>query len=249
MILSLAVRDFKRRYVKNVFGILWAIADPIAFVGILYLIFSTRFNSSGSDEIPFVAYLLCGNIAFDLYGTLQNLTQVNKDYEFLIKKVHFQMALLPVARLVSALMLHGIVVLVAITILIFNGIWPGIYCVQLLYYTAALAVFLTGASWLTSSVYLFFPDISHVIAIFNRILFFLTPIFWRMEDLPQTISKWLVLNPLVYIVNGYRDSLLYGSGLWNYPWQTLYFWAFALALLWAGITLHNKLRPHFAEVI
>lgn len=249
MIWSLAVRDFKRRYIKNIFGILWAVADPIAFVGILYLIMNARFSNEGSDGIPFVAYLLCGNMAFDLYGNLQNLTHVNRDYEFLIKKVHFQMALLPVARLVSVLMLHGIVVSVAIFILIFNGIWPGIYSFQLLYYTAALAVLLIGASWITSSVYLFFPDISHVIAIFNRILFFLTPIFWRMEDLPQTIARWLELNPLVYIVNGYRDSLLHGVGFWNHPRETLYFWLFALTLLWAGITLHNKLRPYFAEVI
>jgi lipopolysaccharide transport system permease protein/teichoic acid transport system permease protein len=249
VIWSLGVRDFRRKYVQNTLGIVWAIVDPIAFVGILYLIFSSRFNNSGSGEIPFVVYLLCGNMAFDLFSNLQNLTQVIRDHEFLVKKVQFRMELLPIVRLVSGLILHGIVMSVAISIILFNGIWPDFYWFQLLYYIFALSVFLTGASWLTSSVYLFFPDISHITAIINRVLFFLTPVFWKLEDLPEATARWVKLNPMVYIVNGYRDSLLYGRGFWCYPWQTLYFWAFTLGLIWAGITVHNKLRPHFAEVV
>lgn len=249
VIWSLGVRDFRRKYVKNTLGIVWAIVDPIAFVGILYLIFSARFNNSGGGEIPFVVYLLCGNMAFDLFSNLQNLTIVIKDHEFLIKKVHFRMELLPIVRLVSGLMLHGIVMSVAITIILFNRIWPDLYWFQLFYYMFALSVFLTGASWLTSSVYLFFPDISHITAILNRILFFLTPVFWKLEDLPESTARWINLNPMVYIVNGYRDSLLHSRGFWCHPWQTLYFWVFTIVLLWAGITVHNKLRPHFAEVI
>ncbi|MFM7400957.1 MAG: hypothetical protein ACKO4W_08635, partial [Bacteroidota bacterium] len=66
VIWSLGVRDFRRKYVQNTLGIVWAIVDPIAFVGILYLIFSSRFNNSGSGEIPFVVYLLCGNMATDI---------------------------------------------------------------------------------------------------------------------------------------------------------------------------------------
>ena len=249
VIWSLGIRDFRRKYVKNTLGIVWAIVDPIAFVGILYLIFSSRFNNSGGGEIPFVVYLLCGNMAFDLFSNLQNLTQVIKDHEFLIKKVHFRMELLPVVRLVSGLMLHGIVMSVALVIILFNRIWPDAYWFQLLYYMFALSVFLIGASWFTSSVYLFFPDISHITAIANRILFFLTPVFWKLEDLPETTARWIKLNPMVYIVNGYRESLLYGRGFWCHPWQTLYFWALTLILLWAGIAVHNKLRPHFAEVV
>jgi len=246
---SLAVRDFRRKYVKNMLGIFWAVVDPIAFVGILYLIFSARFGNSDNGKIPFILYLLCGNMAFDLFSNLQSLTQVIKDHEFLIKKVNFRMEILPLVRLISGLMVHGIVMAIALSILIFNNIWPTVYWFQLLYYITALSVFLTGAAWLTSSIYLFFPDISHVIAIANRILFFLTPVFWRLEDLPETTARWIQLNPMVYIVNGYRDSLLYGNGFWNHPWQTLYFWSFTFVLLWAGITVHNKLRPHFAEAV
>lgn len=246
---SLARRDFQRRYVRNLLGIVWAVIDPIAFVGILYLIFNSRFGQSDNETIPFVIYLLCGNIAYDLFSNLQNLTQVIKDHEFLVRKVNFRMEILPAGRLISSLLVHGIVMTIAMTIILFNHIWPTLYWFQLLYYMAAMSVFLFGASLLTASVFLFFPDISHIIAILNRVLFFLTPVFWQMKDLPENIARWIKLNPVVYIVNGYRDSMLYGRGFWLYPWQTLYFWTLTAGLLWAGITVHNKLRQYFAEAV
>jgi ABC-type polysaccharide/polyol phosphate export permease len=249
VIWSLARRDFRHKYVRNLLGIIWAVIDPIAFVGILYLIFSSGFGNPGSDDVPFILYILCGNIAFDLFNNLQHLTQVIKDHEFLVKKMNFKTEMLPASRLISCLMLHGIVVTIAFIMILLNGIVPTIYWFQLVYYTLALSVLLFGLSMLTSSISLFFPDISQIIAIVSRVLFFLTPVFWKMDFLPEATEKWLKLNPMVYIVNGYRDSLLYGKGCWLYPQQTIYFWILSISMVWIGTFVHRKLRPHFAEVI
>ena len=67
MVWSLAWRDFRHRYVRNLFGIVWAVIDPIVFVGILYLIFNSGIGSANTDDVPFIVYILCGNIAFDLF--------------------------------------------------------------------------------------------------------------------------------------------------------------------------------------
>lgn len=249
VIWSLALRDFRQKYVRNLFGIIWAVVDPIAFVGILYLIFSSRFGNTGTDDVPFILYILCGNIAFDLFSNMQHLAQVIKDHEFLVKKMSFKTEILPASRLISMLLLHGILLIIAIIIVLFNGIAPTIYWFQLTYYTLALSVLLFGISLLSASVSLFFPDTNNILAIISRILFFLTPVFWNLETLPQTTQHWLKLNPMVYIVNGYRDSLLYGKGFWIYPAQTIYYWGSSLVILWFGAYIHRKLRSHFAEVI
>lgn len=214
MVWSLAWRDFRHRYVRNLLGIVWAIIDPLVFVGILYLIFKSGIGNKITDDVPFVVYILCGNIAFDLFNNLQILTQVIKDHEFLVKKMNFNTALLPASRLISILMIHGIILAIAIIIILISGIHPTLYWFQLLYYTLSLSVLLFGTSLLTSSISLFFPDISHIIPILTRILFFLTPVFWQMDLLSDAVSHWLMFNPMVYIVNGYRDSLLYGKGFW-----------------------------------
>jgi len=249
MVWSLAWRDFRHRYVRNLLGIVWAIIDPLVFVGILYLIFKSGIGNKITDDVPFVVYILCGNIAFDLFNNLQILTQVIKDHEFLVKKMNFNTVLLPASRLISILMIHGIILAIAIIIILISGIHPTLYWFQLLYYTLSQSVLLFGTSLLTSSISLFFPDISHIIPILTRVLFFLTPVFWQMDLLSDAVSHWLMFNPMVYIVNGYRDSLLYGKGFWLYPNQTMYFWICNLFLLWLGAYIHRKLRPHFAEVI
>ena len=249
VVMSLARRDFQRKYVRNVFGILWAVIDPIVFVGILYLIFSSSFGNSNADSVPFIVYILCGYIAFDLFSNLQTLSHVIKDHDFMVKKMNFRTEILPAGRLLSCLMLHGIMMGIAILIFVLNGIHPNVYWIQLLYYASALSLFLLGASMLTSTVSLFFPDLSHFIPIITRVLFFITPVFWRMDSLPAATSQWLKLNPMVYIVNGYRDSLLYGRGFWHHPWQTLYFWGLTATVLWIGTEVHRRLRPHFAEVV
>ena len=120
-----------------------------------------------------------------------------KDHEFLVKKMNFNTVLLPASRLISILMIHGIILAIAIIIILISGIHPTLYWFQLLYYTLSLSVLLFGTSLLTSSISLFFPDISHIVPILTRVLFFLTPVFWQMDLLSGAVSHWLMFNPKV----------------------------------------------------
>jgi len=250
LILTLSRRDFERKYIKNFFGMVWAIIDPFAFVLILYLVFGARFGNKFEMGVPFVAYLLCGYIAFDLFTlSIINLTQVVNDHSFLLKKIHFRVAILPIVRMISNLMVHSVVIVVCLVILLFNHVFPTFYWIQLIYYIFALSAFLISTAWFTSSVFLFFPDVNNVVSIISRVLFFVTPIFWGLEGIPPKYLIILKLNPLFYIVNGYRDSLLYRQGFWQHPALTLYFWLLCLIMLVLGITVFKKLRPHFADVV
>jgi len=250
MILALSRRDFERKYIKNFFGMIWAIIDPFAFVIILYIVFGSRFGNKTEQEIPFVIYLLCGYISFDLFTiSMQNLTQAISDHSFLLKKVNFRVSILPIVRMLSNLLVHSVVLVICFVVLLFNHIYPSLYWVQLLYYLFAISVFLIATAWFTSSVFLFFPDINNVVSIISRVLFFITPIFWTMKGLPPKYEFLMKLNPLFYIVNGYRDSLLYGKGFWQHPALTLYFWTLCVIMLILGIIVFKKLRPHFADVV
>lgn len=246
---TLSKRDFEQKYVQNYFGVIWAIADPLAFVGILYLVFDARFGKIGLGEIPFVVYLLVGQVAFDMFGAIHGLTTVLRDYEFLLKKVNFHINMLPVMRMISALLLHAIVLVIALVILLWKDIGPTWYWLQIFYYMFALCALLIGLSWTTSSIYLFFPDIKNVVNIIVRMLFFITPIFWHLDHLPAETASLLRLNPLVYIVNGYRDSLLNSRGFWVYPGQTIYFWSICIVVWFIGVLIFRKLRPQFAEIV
>jgi ABC-type polysaccharide/polyol phosphate export permease len=249
LILNLSLRDFEKKYISNFFGFIWAILDPLAFVLILYLVFGSRYGKTNPEEVPFVVYLITGFIAYNLFsGTLQSITTCISDHSFLLKKVNFRVAVLPIVTVISHLMVHCIVLIICIMILLFNHIYPVLFWFQLLYYIIALSVLLISLGWLTSSIFLFFPDINNIIGIVTQALFFLTPIFWNMQGLPLSNQYILKLNPIYYIVNGYRESLTNHQGFWTHPALTLYFWTFCFIALVAGVTVFKRLRPHFADV-
>lgn len=247
---SLVRRDLSKKYVKNFLGMIWVILDPLAFITLLYLVFSMRFADRETLGVPYILYLIPGYIVYNFYTkVMTEETNSIREMSFLLSKVNVRAALIPIVKLVSNVYIHLLILLICLLIFILNGFYPTILWLQLIYYLVAFCIFLLGAGWLTSSVNLFFPDIRQVVGIMNRLLFFLTPIFWTIEGLPANIARVLKLNPLYYIVNGYRDTLVSGKPFWEHPLLTLYFWALTALILVLGVFAFKRLRPYFADVI
>lgn len=99
---------------------------------------------------------------------------------------------------------------------------------------------------------MFFRDMAQIVGILMQFGMWLTPIMWAPEMFPNH-SKWLEqvlkINPVYYIVNGYRDSLLTNNLFWQRPLNTIYFWAVTVLLLIANLRIYMKLRPHFSDVL
>ena len=98
LIRTLSWRDFEKRYSRNFFGFFWALMDPLAFIVILYFVFSTRYGNATREGVPFVVYLISGYIAFDLFTTgLTGVTGSINEHSYLLKKVNFRVAILPIS--------------------------------------------------------------------------------------------------------------------------------------------------------
>jgi ABC-type polysaccharide/polyol phosphate export permease len=66
---------------------------------------------------------------------------------------------------------------------------------------------------------------------------------------PSAMQSLIKLNPMVYIVNGYRDSFVYNIPFWEKPTETIVFWVLTLLTLYISSKVFNKLSPHFADVL
>jgi ABC-type polysaccharide/polyol phosphate export permease len=108
---------------------------------------------------------------------------------------------------------------------------------------------LLGLGWLTSSTNLFVSDVANIVAILIQFGFWLTPIFWNISMIPQQYHWIIKLNPVCYLIQGYRDSLVAHVPFWDHLLQGAYFWVLTAVLLLSGIAVFGKLRPHFAEVV
>jgi ABC-type polysaccharide/polyol phosphate export permease len=249
-IYELTKRDFSAQYITNIFGLSWAVLDPLCFMLILWFIFGIGLRTGRNMGVPFITYLLTGLVAFNYFAaSLAQATNAISQYAFLVKKVRFRLSLLPVIKILSSLLVHLIVLGVTLFILIMNGIRPSFFWLQTIYYLLALTLLILGISWTTASVRVFFPDISHIVSILLRFSLYLTPIFWQLHLFPANYQFILKLNPLFYIVDGYRNSLLFHKYFWESPLLTLYFWGVTLFFLILGIIVFNRLKPHFADVI
>ncbi|MHC4192385.1 MAG: ABC transporter permease [Planctomycetota bacterium] len=250
VIYELAKRDFQTRYMGSYLGFLWVFLQPLAFMAVVYFIFAIGFRYKSVGGTSFAVYLLSGMIAWLFFAeNINSSTAILREYAFLIKKVNFRLSVLPIVKLLSALIAHFIFILVAVIVAATKGVGNPTYVLQVFYYLFSMTLLLLGLGWMLSAVSLFLKDTEKFVALLIQLGFWLTPIFWSIDIVPVNY-RWLIkLNPMYYIVTGYRDSIIYETPFWSKPDEALYFWSLTFVIIALGIFIFRKLRPHFAEVV
>jgi lipopolysaccharide transport system permease protein len=249
-IFELARREFESQHRGTYLGILWAYLMPLTYTLILTVVFTIGLRSNPGGNVPFLAYLIAGMIPWQYVSqNLGALTRSIKTHSFLIKKGDFNLGILPLSKLLSEIVPHLVLVGAAIIICWCHGLPPGVYTLQVFYYLFAASMLLLGLGWLTSATCLFVEDIANVVTIVVQFGFWLTPIFWNLDRMPPQYRIYFKLNPVYYIINGYRNSLIYHIPFWSEPLWGGLFWLNTLAILWLGATVFRRLKPHFGEMV
>ncbi|MDK2084131.1 ABC transporter permease [Aliarcobacter butzleri] len=249
LLLDLAKNDFKMRYLGNTLGMLWAFLQPTAMILLFWFVFSVGFKSQPIENVPFILWLLAGLTPWFFFSeSLQSATTSILDNSFLVKKVVFRVSLLPIVKILSAFSIHMFFVFFTLAIFIYYGYYPSIYWLQLFYYLFCTVVLVLGLSWITSSIIIFFRDLGQIVSMFLQIGFWITPVIWSVSIMPKEYLGLIQLNPVYYLVQGYRESLIEQRWFWDNE-LTFYFWIVTLVILLSGAFIFKRLRPHFADVL
>ena len=210
-------RDFKQRYVSSYLGILWAFIQPAITVLIFWFVFQVGFKSVPMNNVPFILWLVCGMFPwFFLNESIQSATNSVIESSFLVKKIVFRVELLPIVKIVSALVVHIFFIVVLFAMFAAYGYPPTIYNLQIIYYCFAMICLSLGISWLTSSLTVFMRDVGQLVAMILQFGFWGTPIFWNLKMIPEQFQFILKLNPAYYVVEGYRQSFIYHEWVWEH---------------------------------
>jgi lipopolysaccharide transport system permease protein/teichoic acid transport system permease protein len=134
-------------------------------------------------------------------------------------------------------------------LILLHGMPFSVYWFQALYYFVAMSTLALGLSWIFSSVNVFARDAGQIVSIILQFGFWGTPIFWDIGIMPEKLHFIIKLNPMYYIVQGYRDSFIYFIPFWKHPEMTIYFWTIAISFFVTGALIFRRLRPHFADVL
>lgn len=254
LIWKLAKNDFKKRYAGSYLGGFWAMAQPVVTVGMYYVVFDIIMGGNASRtaaDVPFVLFLTAGLVPWFFFSeALNNGTNALREYNYLVKKVVFKISVLPIIKVIAATFIHAFFILVLLVVAAVYGYYPSVYTIQLFYYSACLFIFVLALSYTTCAVVVFFKDLSQIIGIALQIGMWATPILWDINTLGS--NKWisvLKLNPLVYIVNGYRSSIYGRQWFFEDFFSTMYFWIVTVVLFGMGALIFKRLKVHFADVL
>lgn len=250
LIFNLSKNDFKTKFAGSLFGIFWAFVQPVITILIYWFVFSVGFRSPGVADCPFVLWLTAGLVPWFFFSEAWNgATNSFMEYSYLVKKVVFKISVLPIVKVVSSVFVSLCFHLFMLVMFILQGYMPDVYWLQLLYYMICNFALVLSLSYITCSVMPFFRDLGQIISIILQVGVWMTPIMWNIEMIPVAWRWVMKINPMYYIVQGYRDALSIKQWFWKDITWTIYFWGLVGALFVLGNILFKRLRPHFADVL
>lgn len=252
LVLSLAKNDFKTKYAGSYLGIVWAFIQPVVTMMVYWFVFTVGFKSGKAMDYPFVLYLISGIVPwFFFQDALNGGTNALLEYNYLVKKVVFKISILPVVKVISAALVHVFFIAFALVMCTLNGYPPTVHTIQVIYYSGCVFLFSLALSYATSAIVVFFRDLTQVINIVLQVGVWMTPIMWDLNMLANhpLVMKLFKLNPMYYIVSGYRDAMLGRIWLTEHLLWGLYFWVVTALLFVLGSVIFKRLKPHFADVL
>lgn len=252
MIWKLAKNDFKKRYAGSYMGAVWAMAQPVVTVAMYYVVFDVimKTGGRGSADVPFVLFLTAGLVPWFFFSeALNNGTNAMLEYNYLVKKVVFKISVLPIIKIIAATFIHAFFIVILLAVAAIYGYYPTVYTLQIFYYSACLFIFVLALCYSTCAIVVFFRDLSQIINIALQLGMWATPILWDLEAVSAKWAFLLKLNPLVYIVNGYRSAVYGHEWFFQDFFSTMYFWIVTVVLFGIGAAVFKRLKVHFADVL
>lgn len=250
LIMEMAKRDIATQHVGSMLGFFWSFINPMVQIFIFWFIFAVKFHSAPKGNVPFVVWLTAAMAIWNTFAEIINgSTNSIIGNRHLVKKIVFPLSILPVVKLVGSFITHSIFLLMLFVLILLHKMPFSIYWAQALYYFFAMSILALGFSWITSSVNVFARDTGQIVNVVLQFVFWFTPVFWDTETLAPNIQFFFKLNPMYYIVQGYRESFIYFVPFWHHWQMTLYFWGVTFFIFSVGATIYFRLRPHFADVL
>ena len=238
LVRRLSLFELKSKNKNNYLGMSWEVLNPTIQILIYWFVFGSLRNRApvniGGIEVPFIAFLMVGFIIWTFFyqSTIQGSKSIYTRLAIL-SKMNFPISIIPTYVIFSNFYVHIAMLMLVILILNLMGYFINIYYLQLIYFIFALFSLLFSLSLITSTISTIIRDFHMLLNSVLRMLLYFTPVLWPLSTLAtnEILVYIIKLNPLYYIVEGYRAAI-FGTGWyfiehWKY---TIYYWFIVLIL-------------------
>lgn len=249
---QLVKKDIQQRYQGSVLGMLWSFIVPILMLIIYTFVFSEVFQAKWdidtSNKYEFALVLFCGLSVFNLVGEVMNrstvLIAMNTNY---VKKVIFPLEMLPVVTTLSALFncVISFIILIVAKLILYHNISPTLYMIFLV--LIPLIVMSIGLGLFISALSVFLKDVSNIISVLVTVLMYMSPVFFPLSAVPKRFRIICEANPMTYIIENFRNVMLYGKSInWEFFGISC---LVALAIYLFGKGVFMRAKEGFADVL
>ena len=232
-------------------GMLWSILDPLIQIFAYWFAFGLGIRGGKPvNGVEYINWMLVGLTPwFFLSASIRKGTKSIHKKVNIITKMKFPISILPTTVIFKELFSHLIMIVVIIVFILFNGVDISLNSLGVIYYIFCAVAFSISLTMVTSVANMFTRDVGKAVNASMRLLMFITPILWTMEKLPRWALTVMKCNPLFYIIDGYRNSLLFNKGILLYSKRMLVFWIIVIFLFSIGSLLMYKFKHKFIDLI
>lgn len=237
----LVKKDVKKKYKGSYLGILWSLLNPLFNMIILTIVFSTLFKGSVHN---FPVYLLSGQLVFGFFSssTTSSMKSIIMSAN-LINKVYVPKYIITLSSILSNFIFFIISLADLIIIMIVTKTNITLHILYAPIYLVLLFFFSCGVSLVLATATVFFRDIEHLYGVLTTALLYASAIFYPAKIIPGDFKLILILNPIHYIIKGFRDVVYSGVSI---DFQNLLICSFCAAIsMVIGIIVFEKNQDKF----
>ena len=251
-LLKLAKADLVKTYRGAALGWSWAIIKPAVTIFVYWFAFEIGLRKGNMiDGYPFFIWLIAGLIPwFYISDMLTTGIDTIRKYSYLVTKMKFPVSTIPTFVSISKISINIILIFIMLIIFCIFGYMPDLYWLQLIFFLILSFVFWTIWSLFASLISAISKDFGNLVKSFVTAVFWLSGILWN----PNTIKiKWLkkilMLNPVTYLVSGFRNCLINKVWFWQQPKRLLYFIILTFIMLLLALWAYRKVRKDIPDVL
>lgn len=236
-------KDVRGKYKNSFLGVLWSFLNPLLQIAVYAFVFD---KILGAGEPNYAVFICCGLIPWTFFSAAVNRCAYTMiENGGIIKKVFFPREILPISVVTAEAVNFAISSVIIVCFVLLNGLgfyWTWIFYPILL---MVLYFFLIAISFFVSSITVYFRDLQHFIGVILQLLFYATPIAYASSRVPTQFSWIVKLNPVAYVIEGFRSIFIYHSIPDLLPLIIIV--GISLFFCFIGYLVFSKLQKGFAE--
>jgi len=251
-IFKLAKTDLAKTYRGSALGWSWAIIKPVITIFVYWFAFSIGLRAGKPvNGYPFFLWLIAGVVPwFYMSDMITAGTNCIRKYSYLVTKMKFPVSTIPTFVSISNLIVNVILIAIVIIIFAFFGFIPDLYILQIPFYILLSFVFFTAWALFSSFLGAISKDFVNLVKSFLTAIFWLSGILWNADTVTiPWLRKFLNLNPITFLVNGFRNCFINKIWFWEQPKRLMYFVIITLILILLALWSYKKLRKDIADVL